>query len=455
MKSHFFQSFLILTLGAIFFYGIKQFLPERLFPENTADSKNIVIDSLMLQAVAEAEKDSVIVDTLGNNKNYIVFETIDGIRFPPEKKEEFKGYAYLIPFYEALYKLEHNPENKVRIAYYGDSMIDGDFITQDIREDFQSEFGGKGIGFVPLTSESASSRASIIHRFSDNWKIQSLVNTQKPDKPFGISGYVFFQKDSAENTYVSYKASGYKKHIGQLNNPVLFYGKSSNKTGKVNESILSPTKILNRHHFNSSSLNELKINFTGTEGIPFYGVNFDDGKGVHVDNFSSRGNSGLPITLFNKELMNIFDKELNYNLIVLHFGANVLNSKQKNYDWYQRFMLKTVGHLKECFPNAAILIISTADKSSKIDSKMQTDPVVLNLIEAQRNYAIETSSSFLNLYELMGGENSMVDWVEKEPKMATKDYTHFNVKGSEKVAGLIYEQLMDGYKLFKELKKDE
>jgi len=112
-------------------------------------------------------------------------------------------------------------------------------------------------------------------------------------------------------------------------------------------------------------------------------------------------------------------------------------------------MTKVVNHLKECFPNTDILIISTADKASKINGKIQTDPSVAFLLEAQRNYALSTQSGFLDLYDLMGGENSMVNWADSEPSMANKDYTHFNSRGAEKIAGLIYNQIIKGYEDFK------
>src|SRR5699024_8508207 len=59
-------------------------------------------------------------------------------------------------------------------------------------------------------------------------------------------------------------------------------------------------------------------------------------------------------------------------------------------------------------------------------------------------------TGFINLYELMGGRGSMVDWVEGEPPRANKDYTHFNPRGAKEVAGLIFDQLATGFKTYKE-----
>ena len=180
------------------------------------------------------------------------------------------------------------------------------------------------------------------------------------------------------------------------------------------------------------------------------------GKGVYIDNFSSRGNSGLPLSLFNPDLMRAFDRVLGgYDLVVLHFGANVLNYGTLDYSWYERGMTKVINQIRACFPHTSILVISTADKSTKVDMEMQTDKAVVPLANAQRKYAQDTRSGFINLYELMGGRGSMKQWVEANPPLAGKDYTHFNPRGAKKVAHLIYNKLMEEYEHYKDPRNSE
>jgi lysophospholipase L1-like esterase len=42
----------------------------------------------------------------------------------------------------------------------------------------------------------------------------------------------------------------------------------------------------------------------------------------------------------------------------------------------------------------------------------------------------------------MGGYNSMVNWVNSNPQLAAKDYTHLNAKGAEVLGVGIYSSLM-------------
>lgn len=416
----------------------------------------MVIDSLLLEALAdevEIKNDTITTDTLP-------------IVATGKLTEEIKintNEDYLTLFFEKLNELETTGEGKIRIAYFGDSMTDGDYIVQDLRRLFQDEFGGKGVGFVSITSESASSRGSIKHSYSNNWKTQSYVNVKKPLKPFGVSGHAFFVKDTIHPTWVEYKSS-YQKNVSELYAPELFYGSSNNKnayvelfyngdTAKVVKPLHTDRK-LNKLKLADRNLKSIRMNFVNADSIAFYGINSADNSGVQIDNFSSRGNSGLPLSLFNTSFMQEFDKELGgYDLIVLHYGTNVLNYGNLNYSWYEKSMTKVVNHLKDCFPNASFLIISTADKSTKYGMEMKTDSAVVPLANSQKRYAETTRSGFVNIYTLMGGDGSMVKWVEEEPVLGNKDYTHFNTKGSQKIARFIFDELKKEYGKFKKTEK--
>lgn len=455
-SKYFFQSLAVVVVSTLSFLAFKTFLPKKLFSEDIASSKNIVVDSLLLEAIAE-DGDLKSEDTLTNIT--IDYKITNGVKFPTETFEDYTGNQYLVTFFEKLFQLETKKEGNVRIAYFGDSMTDGDLIVKDFRTYLQEKFGGQGVGFVNITSESASSRSSITHEFSGNWKTQSYLKVKRPSRAFGVNGHVFFANDTANVAWVKYKATK-TKFASELPRPTLFYGSSSNKEGKVffvaGDTIvkkLTPNNTLNTLTLSEGSLKNLKVNFKKADSIPIYGFNFDDGKGVHVDNFSNRGNSGLPLGSFDINTMRAFHAKLDYDLIVLQYGANVLNYGTLDYTWYEKRMTKVVNHLKECFPGVAILIVSTADKSTKYDLEMKTDSAVVPLNRAQKKYAIKSEASFVNMYTLMGGDGSMVKWVEEVPSKANKDYTHFNHRGAKEAANLIFTQLNQGYETYKALRK--
>ena len=457
-KPYYLQSFAIIVIAILALIGFKQFLPRKIFTETSVATKNVVIDSMLLEAV-QAENAPAEKDTLKDAT--ITFEAVNGIKFPAEDFEHYTGSQHLVQFFEKLYQLETKKQGSVRIAYFGDSMTDGDMIVKDFRTSLQDKFGGEGVGFVNITSESAGSRGTITHQFSDNWKMLSYLNVKHPKSPFGVNGHVFFVKhDTVNPVWVKYKASRLR-HLTTLNNPTLFYGRSANTEGSVDFIIggdtinkkLNPVSTVNTLSLGRGDLKSFTANFVAADSIPFYGFNFDDGKGVHVDNFSNRGNSGLPISTFNTKVMKAFHEKLGYDLIVLHYGTNVLNYGSLNYTWYEKRMARVVNHLRECFPGVAILVVSTADKSTKYDLEMKTDSAVAPLTTAQKRYAVKTEAAYVNLYMLMGGDGSMVKWVEEEPALANKDYTHFNFRGSKKISDLIYNQISKGYEQYKKLRE--
>ena len=65
-------------------------------------------------------------------------------------------------FYAALDESRTRP---VRIAYFGDSYIEGDILTDKLRQLLQERYGGSGVGYVPMTSDSPGFRRSVRQRF--------------------------------------------------------------------------------------------------------------------------------------------------------------------------------------------------------------------------------------------------------------------------------------------------
>lgn len=372
-----------------------------------------------------------------------------------------QGYGYLQRFYAKLKNIEDNGAGRARIAYFGDSMNDGDFIVQDVRSLFQDEYGGSGVGFVAITSKSAGSRGSVYHKHSENWNTQSFISVKRPSTPFGVDGQVFTARDAG--TYWASYTAGNAKNSPALYSPTLFYGYSKNEKGAVDikinngaskKSQLIPSYTLNTLHLGENQAKSVRANFSNIGNVPIYGFDFSSHTGVHVDNFSLRGNSGLTLAGFNTSLMNAFDNVMHYDLIVLHFGTNVLNYGSNDYTFYERGMTAVINKLRHCFPNADILVISTADKASKINMQMVTDPAVVPLVKAQKRFARDTGTGFVDLYNLMGGNGSMVDWVNKQ--LANRDYTHFNVKGSKEIGTLLYQEIQRGYSKYKsQLEKEK
>lgn len=100
-------------------------------------------------------------------------------------------------FYNALSKLDAGEKRIVRIAVFGDSFIEGDIFTADLREMLQRKFGGCGVGFIPITSMTSGYRPTVKHSFG-GWNSHAATDTTYFNKKKqGISGHYFIADSAA------------------------------------------------------------------------------------------------------------------------------------------------------------------------------------------------------------------------------------------------------------------
>lgn len=351
----------------------------------------------------------------------------------------------------------------VRIAYFGDSMIEGDLLTGDLRNSLQTAFGGSGVGFVPINSITAEFRETIHETFSSDWYEYNLVSDKLPAScPLGISGHAFLprvvsNRDSSgvvtDTSWVQFRAGQHFAGTRRFAQARLFYG-----PGAARDQVLVTTDGHRVPHAlpGTAPLNELlltpgtparlmRLAFAVHGPRPVYGVSFESPRGVVLDNFSFRGNSGMSLTRLPVKELAAFGQALDYRLVILHYGVNVADARNKNYVFYEHAMTRVVDRMQRAFPNASILIIGMSDKSARINGEFVTDPSVPLLLAAQRRLAERNHAAFWNLFEAMGGENTMTSWVEQSPPLANKDYTHLNSRGGRQVASLLFAYLMAEY----------
>ncbi len=463
----FIYSLLLLVVSGLLFYVAQPYLPARLFVTSSTGA-GIVVDDYMLQASKKAdsaalkrEKDSILRLLNEQPSNAVTFMQATDLQkndrtfkmgalnndIPePLPFTSYTGTQHLQAFLNKLLRIEQGSEERVRIAYYGDSMIDGDLIVQDLRMLLQDRFGGKGVGFVPIYSQSESGRETVKASRSGNWDKRDFLKSNASQ--MGVSGDLFYPADSVAT--VNY-ASGYVKHSTKLPRPTLYYG-TGNDTAMVHVTAndrqdttfvkLNGTRTLNTITLSTTDLSKMRLSFTNAQAVPVYGVTFASDTGVIIDNYSKRGNSGLPLVAMNTARLQAFNESLQYDLVILQFGANVLTRNSKNYDWYAQKMVEVAKVLKTSFPNAEILFLGTADRGTKQETTISTDPGVFTLAAAQQYAAWQSQSGFISLLHLMGGTNTMVTWNSHKPKLANDDYTHFSPLGSKEIAARLYEELM-------------
>ena len=348
-------------------------------------------------------------------------------------------------FIKKIIGLKKNKKGKIRIAYLGDSMIEGDLVSQTLRRLLQKYFGGYGVGFVPITSAVAGFRTSVKHSFSGKWNENNFKTRVATSSPLFLSGKTFFASgynwmDAEDKTYSNkalplkkYLLCGYKPNNGQIAVNSIFNS-------------IKPLQKFNAILLDSSIKANIKLEVS--DGLlPLYGISFESQDGVIVDNFSFRGMGGFEFINIDIDFLSQINATQPYDLIIMQYGVNVLNKPNNNsFNWYHKSMIAAINKLKKSFANAEFLLISAADKSFKYSNGIHTAIGMDSLIATQERIAFDANIAFFNTYSNMGGYNSMVNWATGNPKLAAKDYTHLNANGADVLGNNIYNSIMYEFK---------
>jgi lysophospholipase L1-like esterase len=381
------------------------------------------------------------------------------IQFPKGKEDLLKG------FFEALDNLRKNKDTIIRVVHFGDSQLEGDRITAYLREKFQHSFGGSGVGFLTIIDKLAT-KASILQNTKSNWQqfpMYGFKYNQQASNYFGMLGDYY-------KMVVPQKPTWTKAHVNYIKSPAPYSTPTQQKVEKVRVYYRNPDapfeislqiegKELNKQKIEKNEdfsgyyydleapFEKISVNFaTGSKSPEIYGVALDGKTGITFDNVPLRGSSGLEFTRIPKKHWEQQIKKMNIKFIIMQFGVNIVPNPLPDYQFYEDEFYAQLKYIKSIAPDISILVIGVSDMSRNVGGKYVSYPNIEKIRNAQRNAAFKANCAFWDLYEAMGGKNSMPSWVEAKPEpLATKDYTHFTAKGAGVVSEMLYKALMTEY----------
>jgi lysophospholipase L1-like esterase len=346
-------------------------------------------------------------------------------------------------FLSKLRKLKSS-QSKVRIAYFGDSFIEADYVTDEIRKRLQQRYGGNGVGFIPVQSIVAGDYNSIHFSSGTSWVDYNFQNN--PQKfNLGLMGHVFFSNGNSSCEYSSLAQEDnfqtIKLYTGRttLNDgPLEIY-----KDGRQQTIVPNNNDDINETTLNENiPINKFKL-VCQDKNMPVYGISIEGNNGVYLDNYCFRGNTGLLSLQIRENTMQEFNKYFNYDLIIIHYGLNAIEHNQPNLFWFENGMNKLLQNIKAGFPGVPILLISTSDLGYRENGKYITEPLVPTMVALQRKIAAQNKVAFWDLYTSMGGENTIVNWAEGDTVLAYRDYMHVNSKGGKKIGDIFIDKLLE------------
>ncbi len=403
--------------------------------------------------------DSLSADT-SNLKSDSLLKKIQKIEYPNN------DITVLYPFFKSLLQLKEN-QSLIRIFHYGDSQIEGDRITGFIRYKLQSRFGGNGCGITQLLNPTPS--MSVNESVNGDWLKYTLIGkteTRARHNRYGaFLGFCRFSpaiKDSADNDSTIFKANifispsnqGYTNTRNFDNLKLLYgYNKSEVKLNlSLNKEIVENKTLIANKEFNIEEFkfqktpNTINIQLKAKDSPDIYGFALDADKGIAVDNIPMRGSSGYGFAQTNFDLLKKFYDLLNVKLVIMQFGVNAVPENEKtiipDYNYYEKGFYNQLKAIKATNKDICVLVIGISDRSRKAGDYYETNPNIEKIRKAQKNAAFRAGCAFWDLFEAMGGENSMPSWVFAKPCLANKDFTHFNEKGARMIAEMFYNALI-------------
>lgn len=441
---------------------LKFFVVEELFGEHNTEYADIsaiieqswVYDTEVPEKMEQKllqEPDSIVpVDTFRVNADSLK-KLIHHIEFPEGNKN------ILNSFFLKASSLDKSRKT-MRVLHYGDSQIETDRITGYVRNRLQRNFGGSGCGMIPAVPL-YNGKMSIKQDYSDDWKRftgftnrDSSINHKRYGALFGFSSLRLREEDSSSYEWLVFEPSPLSYATSRYFNTIsIILGKASSHPLQlrlyINDSLYDEVYLKESFKYNrlswklSGSPEKVKFEVSADQSLAVYGVSLDNDWGIAVDNIPLRGSSGLVFsktdTLFLKQMY----QDLDVGLIILQFGGNAV-PYMKNVSQYKKYFIRELKVLKSLVPGVPVLVVGPSDMSVRDKGNYITHPNLERIRDAIKSATLETGYAFWDMYEAMGGRNSMPSWVFADPALAIHDFVHFNTRGARVIGEMLYNAII-------------
>ena len=352
--------------------------------------------------------------------------------------------------WDRLYeKLLWNKE-QVRVAFMGDSFVEGDILTADLRELLQDTFHGGGVGFAPVASPFTGFRQTI-KTTSKGWTPYNIMQRKSAPAPYAddffVSGWVAKASAGASTRW---DMTTKRRHLEEVERArLLFICRQRAEIGlKLNDGeervfFFEGDEVVRQIVVEQEQIRSLEMTIlSGAETFTGIGAEFDSKKGVAVDNFSIRSNNGQAMFWSNASVNSQINTMRPYDLVILQYGLNIMQAERHNYSLYGEQVEKMISYVESCFPGAAVLVMGVSDRSQKGEDGIKPMESAKSLTQSQREAAEHKGVAFWDTYAAMQRMGGMTEFVTNG--WAGKDYTHINYAGGARIARELYYAILKG-----------
>jgi lysophospholipase L1-like esterase len=367
-------------------------------------------------------------------------------------------YTYFDTLFE-LFEQAKSQGHTYRVMHYGDSQIEMDRISSVLRQKLQELFGGSGPNMIPaiqtVPTISVKQRSTDLQRYTlygDSSTRRAKHNRYGVMSQFcqvAGEGTISFMQTSHSQAFDN------AKEISTVSVLLGHNSKGFKATLNCDKMKLQPKVLAANNGVQlitwdlPHNVRQGTITFKGNAEI--YAVLLDGEPGVAIDNVALRGCTGTIFSRIDEKVMRQSFELLDTRLIVLQFGGNRMPSitSPKSISTYLVALEKQIDYMKRVAPKATLLFIGPADMSKRYNGKLGTWKGLPELNDSLRSMALRNNVAYWDMFNVMGGEGSMVQWVKHNPALAGPDYIHFTFTGAQAIGSDLAKSFTTYYDFYK------
>jgi lysophospholipase L1-like esterase len=385
-------------------------------------------------------------------QNGLVRFTYKKYPFIHSDRNEIVGAGNLDPFFEKLYQLKTQRNNRIEVLQIGDSHIQADFLSAQVRTDFQNEFGNGGRGVVvPLRV--AGSNEPFNYKITSNVACSSkrCVFVDDP-MPIGIGGVTITTTN--ENTTFHIKTFDYPPLNYAFNRITLFYRKDSTSfdfsvrdttdrllgtiSSKKADTYINTSFVQLPSPTNDIVLRAEKTDSSQTNAMIF-GLNLEnDSTGIV---YSAVGVNGAEAYQYARaRYFAEQTKAIQPDLFIISLGTNEAQRRPFDKELVRGRIDSLVQQLRANNPSAAIVLTTPPDSYYR---RKYYNPSVAAIHALFVEYAHANHLAVWDLFSATGGYKSCYQW--RKYGLMRKDGVHFSRAGYELQGNMLYEAITKAY----------
>jgi lysophospholipase L1-like esterase len=358
--------------------------------------------------------------------------------------DTLEGAGALVPFFE---QISHAAASgPVRILQYGDSHTASDDWADEMRQDFQRKFGAGGPGFtLPGHPFLGYRRFDSRGANSRGWYTDGLV-TRKGDGVYGLGGISLTAHAPGQTVSLSAECQQLELHyLQQPGGGQLEFSADGAPAGTVDTNgefapgIYRYTPAPGPHQYTLRTMS--------ADPVRLFGWVAQNQTGVTYETLGINGAQAEMQLAWNAPILDGEIADRDPALIVLAYGTNEALSNSWTDDGYRAALKEVIQRLRAAAPAASILLIGPPDCQYRLrNGRRLPFPHLDQVIEIQRQVALENGCAFWDWRARMGGAGSVRQWVQAG--LAQGDYTHLTGQGYRMVGDMLFSEIMAQYDRF-------